>query len=97
MPYRILLGSKATKQFKKLAPVLQQRVREILKDLEQQPHSKSFILSADFSHLRYVKFSHQGVPYRIVLKVSEENQEIGVIFLGTRQNFYRDLRRYLRS
>ncbi|MCL6642936.1 MAG: hypothetical protein K6T71_06405 [Candidatus Bipolaricaulota bacterium] len=35
--------------------------------------------------------------FRIVFKVSEEHQEIGVLFLGTRQNFYRDLKRYLRS
>jgi mRNA-degrading endonuclease RelE of RelBE toxin-antitoxin system len=41
--------------------------------------------------------SRTKAPYRIVFKVSEEHQEIGVIFLGTRQNFYRDLKRYLRS
>lgn len=96
MAYRVLFGSKAAKQFKRLAPILQQKIRESLEELQQDPHLKSLILSADLSHLRYVKFSHQGVPYRIVFKLSAEVQEIGVIFLGTRQNFYRDLRRYLR-
>lgn len=96
MVYRVLLGSKATRQFKQLPPMVQQKIRETLEELRTDPQQKSLILSGDLSHLRYVKLSHQGVPYRIVFKVSEEDREIGVIFWGTRQNFYRDLRRYLR-
>nr|BAL56337.1 plasmid stabilization system protein [uncultured Acetothermia bacterium]BAL60122.1 plasmid stabilization system protein [Candidatus Acetothermum autotrophicum] len=97
MAYRVLFGSKAARQFKKLTPALQQKVRDLLTDVAAEPYLKSFILSADLARLRYIKFSYQGVPYRIVFTVSEERQEIGVLFLGTRQNFYRDLKRYVRS
>lgn len=69
----------------------------MLADVAKEPYAKSLILSADLAHLRYIKFSHQGTPYRVVFKVSEAGKEIGVLFLGTRQNFYRDLKRYLRS
>jgi mRNA interferase RelE/StbE len=97
MAYRVLFGSKAARQFRKFTPALQQRIRELLTDVAKDPYAKSLILSSDLAHLRYIKFLHQGTSYRIVFKVSEEHQEIGVIFLGTRQNFYRDLKRYLRS
>ena len=97
MVYQVLFGSKAARQFKKLEPALQQKIRELLATIAREPYAKSLILSADLAHLRYIKFSHQGTPYRIVFKVSEANKEIGVLFLGARQNFYRDLKRYLRS
>lgn len=97
MPYRVVLGSKATRQFKRFPSPIRQKIRETLVDLQRDPYSKSLILSADLFRLRYRKLTHQGVPYRVVFKISDKEQEIGVIFLGTRQNFYRDLKRYLRQ
>ena len=33
--------------------------------------------------------------YRIVYDISEKSKEVLIIFLGTRENFYKELKRYL--
>ena len=38
---------------------------------------------------------HKRVGYRIVYDVSDERKEVLIIFLGTRENFYKELKRYL--
>jgi mRNA-degrading endonuclease RelE of RelBE toxin-antitoxin system len=35
------------------------------------------------------------VEYRVVYDVYDESKEVLIIFLGTRENFYKELRRYL--
>lgn len=37
----------------------------------------------------------KGVEYRVVYDVSDEKKEVLIIFLGTRENFYKELRRFL--
>jgi len=95
MSYRVLLGSKAARQVGKLDRGAQKKLKEALKQLKEEPQRESLILSGELSHLRYIKISHSGTQYRAVFKLDFQRKEIGVIFLGSRENFYRELKRYL--
>ncbi|MFQ6116833.1 MAG: type II toxin-antitoxin system RelE/ParE family toxin [Candidatus Bipolaricaulia bacterium] len=96
MSYQVLLGSRAAKQLRRLDKRAQERLKEALEQLKEEPQKRSFILSGDLPHLRYIKVSHGGIQYGVVFKLDSQRGEIGVLFLGTRQNFYRELKRYLR-
>ena len=94
MSYRIFFSNKAGKQYKKLVPYIRDKIKSKLDGLKQHPH-KAFTLSGKYAGLRYLKIIHKGVRYRIVYDISDERKEVLIIFLGTRENFYKELRRYL--
>lgn len=47
------------------------------------------------SKLRYVKIIHAGVEYRAVYDIAKDKKEVLIIFIGSRENFYKELRRFL--
>lgn len=44
--------------------------------------------------LRYIKIFHAGVQYRAVYDIAKGKKEVLVIFIGSRENFYEELRRF---
>lgn len=44
-----------------------------------------------------VDFRHQKTTYEIAYKINEETDVILIILIGTRENFYEELKRYIRS
>jgi len=94
MSYKVFLSNKAGKQYKKFDSYVRDKIKSNLDGLKQHPH-KAFTLSGKYAGLRYLKIIHKGVMYRIVYDISEERKEVLIIFLGTRENFYKELKRYL--
>ncbi|HBL51585.1 MAG TPA: plasmid stabilization protein, partial [Firmicutes bacterium] len=52
-------------------------------------------LSGNLSHLNKLEVRYRTIEYRIVYKIVRERIEIHVIHIGTRENFYSELRRRL--
>ena len=96
MKYRVYLSSRAKKQFKKLDNHIRRRINLELLALEENPSEKGHLLQGFTPSLRYVKIFHSGVQYRAVYDVEHEKKEVLVIFIGSRENFYKELRRFLR-
>ena len=94
MSYNIFLSSKAEKQYKSLDPHIGSKIKHKLNTLKQNP-DKGFNLTGKYTGLKYVKITYKGIGYRVVYDVSDKNKEVLVVFLGTRENFYKELRRYL--
>ena len=94
MSYKVFLSKKAGKQYKKLDSHIRDKIKSNLDRLKKHPH-KAFSLSGKYTSLRYLKIVHKGVMYRIVYDISEKSKEVLIIFLGTRENFYKELKRYL--
>ena len=64
--------------------------------LMREDPNKCFSLSVEkYIGLRYVKIKHKSVEYRAVYDINDEHKEVLIIFLGTRENFYKELKRYL--
>ncbi len=95
MSYQVSLSKKAKKQYKNFNQHIQKKIKHNLQQLEEKPH-EGFNLSGKYADLRYIKTTHKGVDYRVVYDISEDENLVLVIFLGTRENFYKELRRYLR-
>ena len=95
MSYSIFLSRKANKQYNSLDQHIQSKIRSILSKLKEDPH-KGFSLSGEnYIGLRYEKIKHKAVEYRAVYDINDEQKEVLIIFLGTRENFYKELRHYL--
>jgi len=50
----------------------------------------------DSTELHYIKLFHPGVQYRAVYDIDKKGKEVLVAFLGSRENFYKELRRFIR-
>ena len=97
MKYAVYLSPVARRQYDKLDTHVRSRIRKELLKLETEPYHKGERLQGIRQGLLYSKIFHSGVQYRAVYDVSDSEKEVLIIFLGTRENFYKELRRYLRK
>ena len=95
MRHEVYLTPRAENQYQKLDHHIRRKIKTDLLELEDEPYSKGFSLSGPGAGLRYLRISHAGVQYRAVYDISEDRKEVLVFFLGTRENFYKELRRFL--
>jgi mRNA-degrading endonuclease RelE of RelBE toxin-antitoxin system len=77
-----------------LIRIIRDKIKSNLDGLKKHPH-KAFTLSGKYAGLRYLKIVHKGVMYRIVYDIFEKSKEVLIIFLGTREKFYKELKRHL--
>lgn len=95
MSYSIFLSRKAHKQYSSLDRHVQNKIKSILSQLKEELH-KGFSLSGEkYKGLQYLKMKHKAIEYRVVYDTNNEKKEVLIVFLGTRENFYNELRRYL--
>ena len=95
MKYDLYLSSRAKKQFKRFDAHLRNKLKTKLLELEEDPSEKGNLIQGVTHGLRYIKIFHAGVQYRAVYDVAKNEREVLVIFVGSRENFYKELRRFL--
>jgi mRNA-degrading endonuclease RelE of RelBE toxin-antitoxin system len=95
MKYDVFLSSRAKKQFKRFDAHIRHKIKTELLELEENPPEKGSLLQGVSHGLRYIKFFHAGVQYRAVYDMENEKKEVLVMFIGSRENFYKELRRFL--
>ena len=96
MKYEIFLAPRARKQYEKLDPHIRKEIKTLLSELEDEPYNKGKPLKGLNTELHYIKLSHAGVQYRAVYDIDKKGKEVLVAFLGSRENFYKELRRFIR-
>jgi mRNA-degrading endonuclease RelE of RelBE toxin-antitoxin system len=93
--YRIEFDRARSARFvKKADPPRKDRLEKELLVIARDPFIADE-LKGRFRGLRSHHFSHQGVGYRIVYAVYPEREVVGILHVGTRENFYRELARAL--
>jgi mRNA-degrading endonuclease RelE of RelBE toxin-antitoxin system len=95
MKYDVYLSPRAKKQYKRFDAYIRHNIRTELLELEEDPSEKGSLLQGFRLGLRYIKIFHTGVQYRAVYDVAKDKKEVLVIFIGSRENFYKELRRFL--
>jgi mRNA-degrading endonuclease RelE of RelBE toxin-antitoxin system len=96
MKYDVYLSPRAKKQYKKFDVHMRQKIRTNLLELEEDPSEKGSLLQGVSPGLRKINIFHAGVQYRAVFDmIAEDKKEVLVIFIGSRENFYKELRRFL--
>jgi len=96
MKYEIFLAPKAKKQYESLDPHIREEITTLLSELEDEPYQIGNPLKGLNTELRYIKLSHGGVQYRAVYDIDKKGKEVLIVFLGSRENFYKELRRFIR-
>lgn len=94
MNYRIEFEKRAIRQYKKLDPQIRKKVANKINTLREDPQRYPF-LSRTLAELRKIVVPTPGGEYRIVFALDEKMKAIDVVFVGSRENFYRELQRYL--
>ena len=95
MKYDVYLTARAKRQYERLDAHIRNKIRTELLEIEEDPYKKGELLQGLRSRLRYIKIIHAGVQYRAVYDIAKDKKEILVIFIGSRENFYKELRRFL--
>ena len=95
MKYNVYLSPRAKKQYKRFDAHIRHKIRTELLVLEKDPSEKGSLLQGFSLGLRYIKIFHAGVQYRAVYDMAKDKKEVLVIFIGSRENFYKELRRFL--
>jgi mRNA-degrading endonuclease RelE of RelBE toxin-antitoxin system len=95
MKYDVYLTARAKRQYERLDAHIRNKIRTELLEIEEDPYKNGELLQGLRSRLRYIKIIHAGVQYRAVYDIAKDKKEVLVIFIGSRENFYKELRRFL--
>jgi len=95
MKYDVYLSPRAKKQYKRFDAHIRHKIRTGLLELEEDPSEKGSLLQGFSVGLRYIKIFHAGVQYRVVFDMAKDKKEVLIIFIGSRENFYKELKRFL--
>jgi mRNA-degrading endonuclease RelE of RelBE toxin-antitoxin system len=95
--YQIIFTSGARKDLKKIPEGAQDYLENIcLPQLMNNPYQYGTTLHGIFKEYWKYTFTYKGVHYRIVYQVSRTGLFIFLIKIGTRENFYKELKRRVR-
>ncbi len=85
---------KLLKQIKKRAPKLYDEIFDRQKEIIQDP-SVGHYLKGDLKDFRSYDFKFQQVSIRICYVYEIEDAHLIFVYVGTRENFYKEVKRYL--
>lgn len=95
--YEIRFLPKAEKFIKKLKEKpLRQKVKTALEQIQTNPYIGE-MKKGDLSNIYGFDVFYHNINYEISYKIYEEKSIITVILIGTRENFYQELKKYLKS
>ncbi|HCE86717.1 MAG: Cytotoxic translational repressor of toxin-antitoxin stability system [Parcubacteria group bacterium GW2011_GWC2_44_17] len=90
--YFIKLSSSAKKDLKKLPQQVQDEIKFVHSRRIQDCHY-GIKLKGELKRYCKYAFQHQGVAYRIAYEIKKDILLIVIIIIGTRENFYKELKR----
>jgi len=90
--YQVYVTNQAKKDLKRLDKPIIKIVLNILESIAENPYGGES-LYGELSQLKKWTFTHSGISYRIAYQIYEEHIEVKVFMIGTRDNFYDELKR----
>lgn len=92
--FQVIVPKSVIKEIKKLGKPVAQKVKKAIGDIAENPYHGE-PLKGDLADLRKWVIKDQGIQYRIAYEIYEDRVEIKIIRVGTRENFYEELKRRL--
>lgn len=90
--YKIIFGkNRAYRYVKKASDELQICIKEEILKIAELPYSNE-LLSGKFKGIRSHHFKLKGIDYRIAYHINEQTKTVEVAHIGTRENFYKELK-----
>ena len=92
--YEVIVPKSVLKEIKKLGKQIIQKVKKAIGEIAENPYLGE-PLKGDLSDIRKWVIKDQGIQYRIAYEIYEDRVEVKIIRVGTRENFYEELKRRL--
>jgi len=93
--YQIFMAPSAHKKYKKFQQDLKRKVKEEAEKLSEDPHLCDE-LKGHLKGIRSCHFEFNKIQYRIAYRISEDDREIEIVLVKSRENFYQILRRIIK-
>jgi mRNA-degrading endonuclease RelE of RelBE toxin-antitoxin system len=90
--YELIIPNKVKKDLKKLEKPVIKEVLHLFDEIAENPFIGSH-LKAELSSLYKLEFRKQGISYRLAYEIFQQEIQVQVIHVGTRENFYDELKR----
>lgn len=92
MIYKIFAAASGQRAFRKLSPELQKHIQIEILSLTNNP-TKGQRLKGEFRFLYSLHTAFAGTQYRIVYEINPNQKEIYIHYVGSRENFYKQVSR----
>jgi len=92
--YEVLIPKSVIKEIKRLGKPVAQKVKKAIGDIAENPYLGE-PLKGDLADIRKWVIKDRGIQYRIAYEIYEDRVEVKIIRVGTRENFYEELKRRL--
>lgn len=89
------MSPSAHRKYKKFDPRLQDKVEVEAKKLSEEPYRYEE-LKGHLKGIRSYHFGYENTEYRIAYRIVKDKNQIEIVLVKTRKNFYQILRRILR-
>jgi mRNA-degrading endonuclease RelE of RelBE toxin-antitoxin system len=90
MNYALFASAAGERSLKKLPPRVQVQLRSEIQTLKTDPQ-RGEQLKEKYRFLRSLHVGFEGTQYRVIYEVDDDHQEIYILYMGSRENLYRDL------
>ncbi len=90
--FTVIIPNSVKKDLKKLDKPLLKKILNLLQSISDNPY-QGISLTGDFSDHVKIEFHQQGVQYRVAYRIVKEKIQVYVLHVGTRENFYAELKR----
>jgi mRNA-degrading endonuclease RelE of RelBE toxin-antitoxin system len=95
-PYAVVLAPSAHRPYKKFDSALQDRIREEAQKVARSPYAAP-PLHPPFEGLHSHHFQFRNAQYRIVYRIREDQRQLEIVLVKSRERFYEVLARVIRQ
>jgi len=92
--YQISMAPSAYRRYKKFDQDLQQKIQQGASQLVEDPYRYEE-LKGPLKGIRSYHFSHSKIQYRIAYRIREDEKQIEIVLVKSRESFYQTLKRVL--
>ncbi len=96
---KIEISPAAKKYIKRLKDIQLKRLfKDVFKEIQLNPYEAGDLKSGDLAGIYCRDFKYQGITYEVAYIMTEDQDGtlLLIILAGTRENFYHELKRYMK-
>ena len=94
--YQTFMAPSAHRRYKKFNPLLKKKIKEEANKISEDPHRYEE-LKGPLKDIRSYHFDYTKTQYRIAYRILEDQKQIEIVLVKSRESFYQTLKRIIVS